>query len=306
MYTSKYKKGWLTTSIIAQELIGAQVGDRIQTIEEFIPKVNASRGVVQKALQLLQDQGAVSLEKLGKRGTFIKSINEKMLFQLAGIEFVTGTMPMPGTKSLSGLVSGISLCMQNCPVPLSFAYMMGAGNRVDAVTRGAFDFVITSKSAAIQHATANPDLEIVTTLSGCTYANEYVFCSWGKDIVKPQDGMTIASDPKSTDQYRLTQQLLAENKNVKLISCAYVTSRALFLEHKIDCLVYPQDETLVANGAFFHPLESAKDIDLRTPAVLAQRNSLAIKHILLMYLNNEKIAQTQKQVINNEIQPQYL
>ena len=305
MYISQYKKGWLATSIIAQELIGAQTGDRIPTIQEYVTMVNASRGVVQNALQVLQDKGAVALEKLGKRGTFIKAINEVVLFQLAGIHFITGTMPPPGTKSFSGLASGISLCMHNCPVPLNFAYMMGAGNRVDALKRGAFDFVIASKSAAIQHATADPELEIVTTLSNCTYANPYVFCSWGEDIVKPQEGMTIASDTKSTDQFRLTQQLLAETKNVKFIKSAFHTSRALFLEHKIDCLVYPKDETLYANGAWFHPLEAAKDNDLCIPAVLALRNNHAIKRILLMYLENDKIACIQKQVINQEIEPQF-
>ncbi len=305
MYNSQYKKSWLTTSIIARELIGAKTGDRIPTIQEYVTMVNASRGVVQKALQVLQDEGAVVLEKLGKRGTFIKAVNEAALFQLAGINFIIGTMPMPGTKSFSGLVSGITCCMQNCPVPLNFAYMMGAGNRVDALKRGAFDFVVLSKSAAIQHATADPELEVIATLSNCTYANPYVFCSWGEDIVKPQDGMTIASDPKSTDQFRLTQQLLADTKNVKFITSAFVTSRALFLEHKIDCLVYPKDETLHSNGAWFHPLEAAKDHDLCVPAVLALRNNCAVKRILLMYLENDKIARIQKQVINNEIEPQF-
>lgn len=124
--------------------------------------------------------------------------------------------------------------------------------------------------------------------------------------MKPQDGMTISSDPKSTDQYKLTQQLLAENRNIRLIKVTYVSSRALFLEYKIDCLVYTKDETLSAKGAYFHPLEAAKDPDLKIPAVITLRDNYAIKRILSIFLDKDKISCIQRQVINEEIQPLYL
>lgn len=304
MLPSPYKKGWLVTTGIAKMLLGAKEGDRIPTVQECVDQLHISRGMVQNALQTLREEGAITLEKRGNAGTFILSLDQSVLFRLADIHFITASMPIPFFDGFSGLASGVSFCMDSCPVPFNFAFVPGAGNRVDALRRGVYDFVVLSRAAAAYHVTADPSLELMMTLENSSYAEPFVFCSRGEAITEPRDGMTIAADPNATDQFQITQQL-CRGKDIKLLLHTFVSCRALFLEGEADCVVYYKNDWTQTEGIWTHPLPTSFQSDFYTPAILARKSDQAIGQILYMYLQDDAIARIQKQVVNREIQPQF-
>jgi len=305
MNSAQYKKGWLVTTGIAKMLIGAEPGERIATIQEYVSLLGASRGMVQNALQTLQDEGAAALEKRGKLGTFITAMDQAALFRLADIQYITGSMPTPFTHAFAGLATGVSLHMEHCPAPFNFAFVQGAGNRVDALRRGVYDFVILSEAAAAQHAANDPAFEIAATLHCCRYGEPYVFCSRGEEITAPMDGMTIAADPRATDQFRITRQL-CEGRDVELIQCAFSTCRAMFLERAVDCVVYPREDWTQMEGIWTHELPGLAQRELHTPSLLILKSNAVMGRILRACLADDEIAGIQKQVMERKMQPHFL
>ena len=62
----------LVTMSIARETILLDLGDRMRTVDDYVDLFDVSRGTVQKALSRLENTGAVSIEKRGVLGSFLK------------------------------------------------------------------------------------------------------------------------------------------------------------------------------------------------------------------------------------------
>jgi hypothetical protein len=296
--SAKYKKSWLINMRIARDLIGFTAGDRLPTIEEFSQNHVSSRGIVQKALERLQSEGAVTLEKRGKMGTYIGGINQKTLFRLGGLEYIIATMPPAITGNLAGLATGICDAMEHCPVSFNFAFIHGSDNRAAALSRAAYDFAVTSRAAAKQITARYPNLEIMMLLEGCVYSPPFVLCSRRPGAGGVSDGDTIAADPTSTDQYFLTKQI-CRGKKVKIIESPYVTCRALFLAGEIDFIVYRNESWIRQHKISTHPLTYSRKEDYLLPAVLINKQNYNIGNILKTFLESPFIAESQTAVMEH-------
>ena len=105
MVGAHFKKDWLVTTGIARLMISTPLDSRLPTVQDYCEIFDCSRGVVQNALASLEASGAVSLNKRGKQGTYLIQKNEDILFQNAGLQFLTGSMPPKATA-----FGGIFLC----------------------------------------------------------------------------------------------------------------------------------------------------------------------------------------------------
>ncbi|MDR1540804.1 MAG: GntR family transcriptional regulator [Clostridiales bacterium] len=304
MNNPQYKKTWYVITAIARILIGASAGDRIPTLQELVDFTGSSRGLVQNALKHLQDEGGVCLLKKGKMGTFISAIDVPALFRLGNLNFITGSMPTPLTLILAGLATGICRMMNDCPVPFTFAFVQAAENRVDALLRRVYDFVVVSEKSAQVHVERHPELAAATALSASLYAKPYVLCTRDPSVSEVKDGMKMAADPKSTDQYMLTLNL-CQGKNVEIVPCAFTTSHALFSSGAVDAVVFNNDEWMRAPGIYAWPLPIADQRDSLRPCVLIHKDNLAIGDILRKYLRDSEIAQMQADVVEGRAQAQY-
>jgi hypothetical protein len=290
----KYKKSWLINTRIARDLIGFSAGDRLPTIQEFTQKHLSSRGIVQKALDGLQDSGAISLEKRGKMGTYLSAVNHEALFRLGGLEYITATMPPAITGDLAGLATGICDAMEECPAPFNFAFIHGADKRGAALSRMVYDFAVTSQAAAARLLTRYPDLEMLMLLEGCVYSPPFVLCQ-GRPGVRRG---TIAADPSSIDQYLLTKRFCRGEK-IRLIERPYVTCRALFIAGEIDFLIYRDEAWIREYKVSAAPLEYGQGPAYLLPAVLINKNNYNIGTILKVFLRPILIAESQKDVLEH-------
>jgi hypothetical protein len=294
----KYKKSWLINTRIARDLIGFSAGDRLPTIQEFTQKHCSSRGIVQKALDGLQDSGAISLEKRGKMGTYISAVNPAALFRQGGLEYITATMPPAITGDLAGLATGICDAMEECPAPFNFAFIHGADKRGAALSRMVYDFAVTSQSAAGRIATRYPDLETMMLLDGCVYSPPFVLCSRQPGVWNISDGNTIAADPSSIDQYRLTKRF-CRGKKARIIERPYVTCRALFISGGIDFLIHRDEAWIQEYKVPSIPLEYGRGSSYLLPAVLINKNNYNIGNILRAFLRPPLIAESQNAVLKH-------
>ncbi|MDR2752278.1 MAG: GntR family transcriptional regulator [Clostridiales bacterium] len=302
MNSAQFKKTWYVKTAVSRILIGCKENDRIPTLEELVEFTSSSRGLVQNALKSLQEEGAVTLAKRGKMGTFVSKVDAKALFTLGDLSFITGSMPTPLTQILAGLATGICKMMNECPVPFNFAFVQASGNRVDALMRRIYDFVVVSERAALMHMNDHPCLEIAAILEESLYAKQYKLCTVDPTIREVRDGMRLAADPKSIDQYQLTLEM-CEGKDVKIIPCSFTTSHAMFKSGEVDATIFNDDEWAAQPGVFTWPLPG-QDSPLK-PCILIHEDNLAMGDILRRFLKDSVIAQCQKDVVQGRMPAQY-
>ena len=315
-----YKKDWLIRTRIARFMLETELNAKIPTIQEYTEVFSCSRGIVQNAFDSLQSAGAIVLDKRGKNGTFLVSKDESKLFDNAGLHFITGSMPAPLSIHHAGLATGICQAMSKCSVPFTFAFVQGAKNRVDALLREIYDFVVVTRSAAEEAMAHHPELEISFPLEGSEYSYPYTLYVNRPGLTGIQNGMTVAADPTSTDQWELTQ-MACKGKDAKLVEMPYISCNFAFLAGNIDAVIMQGELTSPQpnlNNLFLAgerrismanvsaiPVEGEKAEKLKQPVILVNKNNYGIGGILKNYLAGNFVSHIQRLVIDFKMAPQF-
>lgn len=294
-------------------------GTRIPTVTDYTSAFGCSRGLVQNALNVLEEQRAVTLDKQGKRGTYLLGKDEDQLFRLSGLTHLTASMPPPMNLHFAGLATGICSGMSQCRVPFAFAFVQGSGNRVQALLSGAYDFVVISQCAAESYVEQHPELEIAFPFAGCDYSPPHKLYINQPNKRHIEDGMTIAVDPTSSDHVAITQKI-CEGHQVHIMEMPFISGLYAFYTGKIDCIVFRDgmntgNDNLLAQalkkGSFIAqdqiseiPLKEAGR-EMQIPVALINRENYGIKGILKKYLSGEEVGAIQKQVLSGKMVPQF-
>ena len=319
MVGTHYKKDWLVTTGIARLMISTPLDSRLPTVQDYCEIFDCSRGVVQNALASLEARGAVFLHKRGKQGTYLAKKNEELLFQNAGLQFLTGSMPTPLNMHLAGLATGICQAMTRCSVPFTFAFVHGGKNRANALCRQVYDFVLVTRSTAQEYIAQNPEVEEAFPLLGCDYSPPYLLYLNRPGLTEIQDGMTVAVDPSSQDQWLLTQSLVT-GKDVHLVEMPFIPSRQAFISGQVDCVVM-RDDSVYRNGLLGAAMPVFQTInpenksivslpgeltaEMQLPVVLVNKKNYGMAGILRSYLGGELVAYIQEKVIDHQMAPQF-
>lgn len=294
-----FKKSWLAVTYIARDLICLQEGDRIPTVQEYAERFGLSRGIIQNALQQLELQKAVRLEKLGKTGSFVREQNWEQLFLCADLEYITGSMPPPLTHQYGALATGVCEVMANCPATFNFSFMHSGRSRAKALSRSIYDFAIVSLNTAKQLIQFDDSLSIAMVLSDCIYGQPFQLVSTFPPGAQFPSKAKIAADPNSPDQYSIACKWAQEN-HVFLVHSPYMNIANLLRQGTANFTVTRKDETAAYAGSMqLFPLDDLQNSDMTIPAVLVNRSNYGIAKILQKYLRSDTIADVQKQVLEN-------
>ena len=320
MIETPYRKDWQVSTSIARGMLGTEVGTRLPTISEYCETFNCSRGIVQNALSSLQEDGAIELEKQGKRGSFLTFKDNKKLIEYSGLNYITASMPPPLNIHMAGLATGICQAMGRCKLPFTFAFVQGSKNRIDALKRGVYDFVVTTKYTAKECTELNPEIEMAFPLAGCEYSQPYKLYINSPNLTEVQDGMTVAIDNSSPDHVELTK-MVCEGKNVKYVEMPFITANFAFYTGQVDCMVFrdgiEQNQDNLLNMALKNekcislsdistiPILQGKAADMQIPVVLTNRNNYGIVGVLKNYLAGDLVSYIQERVLNGQMAPQF-
>ncbi|WP_064607871.1 GntR family transcriptional regulator YhfZ [Photobacterium sp. J15] len=283
---------------IARYLMTTSVNDRLRTIDSLSEDIGVSVGFIQKALSTVEQQGAVTLSKQGRNGTFISKLDYQGLVKLAGFSHVVCAMPLPYTKHYEGLASGLK--QQIGSLPLYFAHMRGAGVRAECLKEGTYDIAIMSKLAA---QTYSDGFVTAIDLGRNTYSHEHrlIYRNGEYEQIKK-----VGVDPDSPDQKILTE-LAFEDKSIDIVEINYADSLAQLLQGKIDAVVWlPEAIEMEKYGLSERPLDHIKQCVLASEAVILVSGDAPHINILLRKLINiPALLEHQQKVVKGEITPSY-
>ncbi len=304
--TELLQKNGLVAMKLARELATMQVGARINTIAEYSEKYRTARGTVQSAIKLLEQYGAIRLEHKGHLGTFIDFLDYKVLWEFTGLNTIMGVMPLPYSKLYEGLATGLYKAIGEGEIPFGLAYMRGAQTRIDALKSGRYDFVITSKLAAMHCIEAGLDLDIAVEFGRYTYVNEHAMIFSDSSKRNIEDGMKVGIDRSSIDHYLMTLKQ-CEGKDVQLVDIAYNQIISKLKTDKIDAAIWNIDEIIERKlNIKYYPLTSKDFKGEDTEAVIiVNSNNYGIRNFLEHFINREMVVETQRQVVKGIIIPNY-
>lgn len=302
------KNGRVTVKL-ATEMLTHYVGERIETIGSYTENLCAGRGTVQVALKFLQTAGAIQLESRGHLGTTIKHLDYKKLWEISDLGVVMGVMPLPYSKRYEGLATGLYKAFEKADIPFSLAFMRGANKRIEALKLGKYNFTVISKLAVNTEANQSSSLRVIHQFSEGSYVGNHVVIFREGNAAEIEDGMRVAIDPSSLDQYWLTRYE-CEGKNVEYVETSYAQILSKLKNNEIDAAIWNEDEIKEKNLDYqTAPLKNHKNRDASvddTIAVIAvnEENSI-FDPILKRFIDFGEIETVQKKVIHGEIIPVY-
>lgn len=300
------QKNGLVAMRLAREFITLEIGDRIKTIAEYTEKYKTARGTVQSAIKLLERYYAISLDHKGHLGTFIRHLDYKVLWEFTDIGTIMGVMPLPYSKLYEGLATGLYKTASKSNIPFSLAYMRGAQARIDALSSRRYDFVITSKLAALYSIKNKIEIDIAVEFGEFTYVNEHAMIFADASRRSIEDGMKVGIDRSSIDHSLLTLDQ-CEGKRIELIDLAYNQIIMKLNTGEIDAAIWNIDEIIERKlNIKYYPLSDDKFGGQDTEAVMVVNNdNFEIKNLLEHFINKATVKECQKGVVQGTIIPNY-
>jgi DNA-binding transcriptional regulator YhcF (GntR family) len=227
----------LVTMSIAREAVLLDLGDRMRTVDDYVDMFDVSRGTVQKALSRLENSGAVSIEKRGVLGSFLKDRDRDILWYEAAWDHVTGAGAISRTRRQEALASSVYTAFEEAKVPLSLAYLQGSLRRVQGLLANQYDFVLASKCAAdliLQQYTGQ--IEIAIALKPYSYLSGYTIVTRVGGGV--EDAKRVGIDSNSPDHAIVTRRVFFQ--------CVLYIPLA---DNGLLLLIHPHLEFLLDGGA---------------------------------------------------------
>ncbi|MDF2613459.1 MAG: transcriptional regulator [Clostridia bacterium] len=290
---------------LAEELLGKQVGDRIETIVNLAEKFQVGRGTVQTAMKTLKELNAIDMEARGHMGTIITKMDYSVLLNVSGLSSIVGVMPLPYSKRYEGLATGIYNVLNQTNVSVHLAFMGGADRRLGALLDKRYDFVVASKLTALHYLKEKQPVDILVALSPKTYVNDHSLIV-RKDFKGYFNGMKIGVDYSSFDQLSMTSRYF-QNKSIELIPLKYGHIIANLKNKKIDGAIWSIEERLLADEDLkFENIHAAsEDIENTQAVIIVRKNDTSIINFLSRFFDKEKVEKYQQDVLDNKILPNY-
>ena len=299
------QKVGIIVQTLAGRFIPLQIGDRISTIEELTVEYKISRGTIQAALNLLQEDGAIAFQPRGHMGTFVTEIDRPKLLELSGIKTIVGVMPLPYSKKYEGLATGLYTSLQDKGLSVALAFMHGSNYRLNGLLEGRYDFAVMSQLTAQYYVERGENISVLENFGRFTYVGKHVLLT-REDCKENFENCRVGIDYSSVDQKMLTQSFFAE-RQVEYVPLIYSQIVPFLSTGKIDAAVWNLDDIdLTGNHLRFKTLDEKKINIVDTEAVIVcKKDNLRICQIIRQMLEKEKVLEVQKSVIDGEILPKY-
>lgn len=299
------KKSGKAISFVAGELLRLSPGDRVPALAQLEAAGGFSRGTLQNAMNNLEKIGAVAMERHGHMGTVLTAKDTQLLLRCSGVNFLSGTMPLPYTKSYEGLATGLfNTLSERARVPVDIAYMRGSEKRIQAVINGRYDFAVTSLLAANQAIAGGMGIELLRDFGPESYLRGQALIFWDPKATQITAGMRVGVDDASLDQKELTRSLVGDLP-VEVVHINYSQLITHLQRGEIDAAVWNMDNILE-----HYPDMNYRRLELpgnaeNTAVLVVSNQRPTIRAVLDEYLDVAAILEQRRQVLSCERYPNY-
>lgn len=254
-------------ALLAGHLAEAEIPSRLPTVREFASRYGASVGAVQQSLSRLEAAGAVSIESRRGSGTVLTARSLGALWAAAKGGPLVVALPLPLTRRLQGLATGIKASLAEADVETFLIFSRGSRGRLRALREGRCHAVVMSALAA--STAGQPGHEIALDLPVGTLASGHMVF----ERVGPRDPdrrLRVGLDRDSVDLQRMTE-LEFGTSDVEYVDATYMQFAELFRAGAVDAAVWDNDDPPAELLSFVTP----RPFSAGTRAALGDLNTRA-------------------------------
>lgn len=302
-----YQKTGMAIEHIANELYLLQKGERMPSISDFQKQFSLSRGTVQNALNFLKEKQAIQTQSKGHMGTFIEEIDHSILQRYITSNQISGTMPLPYSKTYEGLATGLYLSFLEEEIKLNIAYIRGSEERINTIEKGYFNFAVISRFAAEEMIKAGKEIEVVLSFGEHSYLSRHVLLFRPGIDLEIKDGLRVGIDYGSLDHVYLTKEVM-KDYDINYIDLPGSQLIHSIKDGKIDLAIWNYDELLDKNYdevRFTELPEEHQYSEIGEAVIVCHKNDTLVPSILKRTLDVREIQNIQQKVKSNELIPRY-
>jgi hypothetical protein len=290
---------------LAKLFLTHQPGDRIQPIQFYAKKFKTGVGTLHAAIAYLQEIGAVGLDSRGHLGTFIREIDYPLIWSLIGQNHIVGGMPLPYSRRLEGLATALNEAFDQAGVALNLVYTRGALNRLQALVKQKFDFVILSRFAFNNAIAYGLSIEEVLSLGIGSYVGQHIILLRDHSRQGIEDGMRVGIDPSSIDQMLLAKDACA-GKVTQSVEINYMNLMTAMQQGQIDATIWNGDDFYASNHPFKAiPLSQTHAQENTEAVIAAEQGNRIVLQTLRSIIHKDQVHAIQQQVMENQRMPIY-
>jgi len=300
------QKNGLAINIIARDILILSNGDKMKTISMYENQLSCSRWTIQTAIQFLLDNKALKIRSFGPKGSIVKQINKKLLFEYADWSPMLGLLPMPSSEIHHALFTGVVDAVNLVGLPINFAYMVPASKRFEMLAKRQCHFILTSKFAARSQRKKYPNLILALELDGCKYCSPYRLYTMRDDISSIEDGMRVGVHDAAIEQKHLTNKL-CEGKCVEKKYANYQNCLIMLATGEIDVLIQRGDlkEAPIAASRSIKLPELDVEKEITTPVFMVNKDDYGSVTFLKNYIDPGIISNAQTSVLSGQRRMSY-
>lgn len=293
------KKEGMALVNLARYLLGEQPGYRLKTIDELSAEFALSVGVVQNALKTLENSRCIGLERRGRNGTVLTSLDYQALLQQADIGNLVCAMPLPYTRLYEGLASGLKIQFGN--IPLYYAHMRGADIRIECLINGVYNMAVVSRLAAESYLQQGKVTQLLALGPGSYVHGHQMICHRDRQ----HNIRRVGLDPRSPDQ-RLLTDLFFDNQPIERVDVPYHECLQRIEKGDIDAAIWNTRRQVLGEQLVMTELRDNPRYSLASEAVLLARSDDRLIHQLTdRLLDRQALLQHQQDVVSGKLEPSY-
>lgn len=293
------KQGKIVTQV-ADDLLVRQVDDRVPSMQDYAELFQASVGTVQSAVNYLQAEHAVEFVSRGRLGAFIDSINYSQLWNIAKNRLIVGSQPLPYSRQLAGLATGLRSQFLEHNTDGNFRYVRGSNTRMQMLQSSLCDWVVVSRYAAESASIYGFGIEVAFQFGNNTYTTDQVLLI--RDEFEPHliDGLRIGIDMNSSDHAYLVRSI-TRNYAIIFVEIEYQQGVKQLLDNEIDGTIWTSTD-LPPSGVHVIEIDHQheKIVKLSEAVIVIRPKDVAVKHVLQEIMDIEAVKQIQQEVVTSQ------
>jgi hypothetical protein len=229
---------------IALDAMSRGVGHSLPTSADYQSRFGVGAGTVQRALTMLQDQGALSVRARGHLGRTVSSLDVGRAWQSAGLPPVRLVVPPAGTAEIDALTDHLGAQLALHHIPHTERHERGADRRIAAVVEGVDDVAVVSRGAAAESPLLTAGTTVRTLAPGTYYARDRLVVV-RRVAATSQRPRRIGIDRDSRDHSMLTNAEFPPDKGYQHVACAFTDIPAAVLRGEVDAGVWHRSYSVI-------------------------------------------------------------
>jgi hypothetical protein len=285
---------------LAGALLEQQLGARTAGVVAYARAFDAGVGTVQGALEHVQHCGAARLATRGRLGSVLVAADRPLLWRIARQRPVRALVPLPYSRRLAGLATGIRAQFEAHRTDLDMRYLGGAPARLAALATERCDWVIVSRHAFERIGAVG---DVVLNLGAGSALGEPVLVL-RRGISALGDGLRVGVDVHSPD-HQAQVEAACRGHAVIPIAIDYARGPALLHDGTIDATIWSHEDIPAdLPGCRIVPLAPGSWPAATSEAIVVTRpGDQACALLLADVLDAARIVQTQQAVLAFEQAP---